>query len=350
VVLHIPFQEYEQTRANQILKQFKERVEVQFLNTEDQQAFRMVQQYHPAWEQLTPRAKLFHACNYRIRVPHDYPPVLLTVALQGDRPQEQEFGYLLGRGLLIPSVLIRDLTPDEIKQQLDLYVKRPEEVVDMEDQTKKTTAVLEVWSKSEPPVELEVGPDAGISDPTSLLPVTRCTMLTLWEQAEELKEKFRRQEEANCPCCGQVTKLRKRKVTAAMARWLLQLIRVYLNNKRDWVVCSDHPELYIKGGDYAKLRFWGLIEHQGKIEVDEETDSYKKGSGIWRPTDKGIAYALGQVKINLHCYTYNNVVHHYSTEMVSIAEKALTAPGEYTRLIDGLETLLNYAQDEVPFG
>ena len=334
VILHSPFQAYAQDWSSMILKQFKDMVEVQVLDPDDQQAFQMVQQYHPAWEQLSSLARLFHACNYRIRVPQNSTPVLLTIALQGDRPPEQEFGYILNQGLSIPSILIRDLASTELKSQLAHYVEQPENAP-----PEGIKVELECWSKQDRSVKTDQDQSKSTlqGDPTYLLPVVRCIESTLWEQASELKRKFKEQEAATCPCCGQSVNLRHTTISPKIARWLVHLIRIYLENGRDWVVCSKYPELSAtKGGDYSKSKHWGLIESKTTTKSSCK-GSTNRGSGVWRPTAKGIAYVLGQIRIPRSCLTYNDMVYSYSSVETLITEEVLDDPTEYSRLIDGLE-------------
>jgi hypothetical protein len=81
------------------------------------------------------------------------------------------------------------------------------------------------------------------------------------------------------------------------------------------------------GGDYAKTKYWGLIETKSKK------------SGIWRPTEKGIAYIFNQLKVPQSCLTYNDRAYRFSSVEVPIAEHFEQDPAEYAQLVDGLEKL-----------
>jgi hypothetical protein len=330
VVLHAPFQQYESTWVEGIAKQYPSQLDVQLMAQDDAQALAMVMEYHPVAARLAVNALRHMMCNYRMRVPHHYPPVLLTVVLQGDRPQEQEFGYLLGKGLSIPSVLIRELDPQEIKLQLDRCIKSaltltPKLPVAQVDSA-GTAVSLACWSKQEVPAEISAPVIPPRDDPARLLPVTNSNIVELWGQADELKKKFRAQESTTCPCCGLPVNLRSTSIGPVAARWLIHLVRIYLTNGRDWVVCRQHPELATGGGDYSKPKHWGLIETKAL------------GSGIWRPTAKGIDYIFGTVELADHCLTYNDQVYSFSARTKSIVD-ILDDAAVHVELINGLGTL-----------
>ena len=50
------------------------------------------------------------------------------------------------------------------------------------------------------------------------------------------------------------------------------------------------------GGDYAKLRFWGLIEAM------PNSDSNKRSSGMWRLTHLGREFVFGRTTVSSTCY------------------------------------------------
>jgi len=60
-------------------------------------------------------------------------------------------------------------------------------------------------------------------------------------------------------------------------------------------------------GDWAKLRFWGLIEERDDIRV-----------GYWRPTQAGIDFADGVSVEPRYAYVINNSVVEWSDEKTDI--------------------------------
>lgn len=102
-----------------------------------------------------------------------------------------------------------------------------------------------------------------------------------------------------CPVCGQTVKLYPRKLSSALARFLVDIYNLtaakepesrWVNVSKDMIVKSDHHITR----DYSILRFWGLLE------MDAE------GSGKWRITDTGIAFVEGRMVVPQKAYIYNN--------------------------------------------
>jgi len=121
---------------------------------------------------------------------------------------------------------------------------------------------------------------------------------------------------AICPCCGQFVKVYKRPVTPKMAKNLITLYRV---GRTNWV---DIKSIDVRGGDYAKLRHWGLTEQSSR------------GSGLWRLTLRGMKFVLEQICIPRRAHIYNNQVLAFSGREVSIRE-CLKNVYNYGKLIAG---------------
>ena len=123
---------------------------------------------------------------------------------------------------------------------------------------------------------------------------------------------------AICPCCNQPVKLYKRKLNSSMAYGLIILYRAH---------CKDGFDSYIKMNqeianlgipssnvEYAKLAYWKLIEEK------PNTDSSKRTSGLWRITENGKKFVLGQVKVPSHALVFNKKVRGYSDTYLTIKE------------------------------
>jgi len=130
-----------------------------------------------------------------------------------------------------------------------------------------------------------------------------------------------RWEGIECPCCGQYAKVYRRKLNSGMAEWLLWLVKQ--SRVASWVDIRDSS---VRGGDYGKLTHWGLIQHMANV------DPAKRGSGFWRPTDKGIAFAERRVSVPSHVFLYNNQVIGFSDSPCSIVD-ALGKKFDYTMLM-----------------
>lgn len=145
---------------------------------------------------------------------------------------------------------------------------------------------------------------------------------SLWQARTELRENI--EDGATCPCCGQLAKVYKRKLNKEMAKWLVWLVNKYLkslkHHSEDWVDVRDSK---VRGGDYAKLALWGLAKRK---PADEESKS--RTSGLWKPTARGIDFAMGRRTVPSHLYLYNNEIVRASETQTSI-NKALGEDFDY---------------------
>jgi len=96
----------------------------------------------------------------------------------------------------------------------------------------------------------------------------------------------------SCPCCGQLAKLYRRTLNSAMARALIAMVRLDDRHAGVMVYGGGYRWHYVKslpliqgrhgGGDFAKLRWWGLIAEMPKGDAPQ-----RRTSGMWRVTDLG---------------------------------------------------------------
>lgn len=144
----------------------------------------------------------------------------------------------------------------------------------------------------------------------------------------------KRDEGVPCPCCGQYCKVYPRSLNAAMARFLIWLVREYEARKRNdaatdlWISVNDGPLIQNRkgGGDFAKMEHWGLIE---QMQNDDET---KRTSGFWRPTQSGIDFVYGRVMVPKKAMLYMNECIGFSEEKINIRE-ALGTTFDYQELM-----------------
>jgi hypothetical protein len=126
-------------------------------------------------------------------------------------------------------------------------------------------------------------------------------------QVEHLLE-----EGSDCPCCGQMCKLYPRPLHAQMAAWLIWLVREHVKTG-DWVDVKTSP---VRGGDYAKLVYWGLVKHMPK----DESDTKRRTSGMWKPTFKGILFAKRKRRAPDRAFVFNNQVRGFSDRWIDVVE------------------------------
>lgn len=132
-----------------------------------------------------------------------------------------------------------------------------------------------------------------------------------------------------CPTCGQKMPIEyKRKLNSYMAVNLIKLLKKHRelpNFKGEWVHIT---QLNLNGGDFAKLRYWGLIREQ------ENTLIEKKNAGFWKITPKGLDFLNDRVRVPAYVYLKNNEVQSFSESTVNIHE-ALGKHFSYYDLMKG---------------
>lgn len=146
-------------------------------------------------------------------------------------------------------------------------------------------------------------------------------MDSISEAKEFLRENF--EKGCKCPACDQFVKLYKRNLSANMARAIILISRAPTINQNGWV---DIRSVDLRNGDYARLRFWGLIEQR------KNQDTKKKDSGIWRVTHEGMKFINDQIRVPSHVYVYDNKIIKWSDELVNIRQ-ALKKSFDYNKLM-----------------
>ena len=127
-------------------------------------------------------------------------------------------------------------------------------------------------------------------------------MDTLERAKRELRQNWL--EGCICQCCGQDVKRYERQIYKTVAKQLIALYRLNQANPGFYHVRAIAASLpdggpKVIGGDFAKTRYWGLIE-QG-----DNSDPDKRSSGTWRITETGIDFVEKRVTIPKFAYTYN---------------------------------------------
>lgn len=131
---------------------------------------------------------------------------------------------------------------------------------------------------------------------------------------------------ATCPCCGRYGKLYKRRLNRGMAHMLLELFRARSRRDPDRFIDVRELKAFKAGsGDYAFLRFWGLVEQQ------PNTDEKKRSSGFWRITEKGCDFVRGKLNVPTHVFVFDNNPEGFSSEMTTFAD-ALNHSFDYSEL------------------
>jgi hypothetical protein len=110
---------------------------------------------------------------------------------------------------------------------------------------------------------------------------------------------------AVCPCCEQGAKIYQRKLSSSMAAALI-LIRRAFRKQSDWLHVPEYLTevaangAIIRGGDWAKLVHWGLLE----AKDDEKRKDGSRRVGFYKITQLGIDFVEGRVRVPRYVYIY----------------------------------------------
>ena len=95
--------------------------------------------------------------------------------------------------------------------------------------------------------------------------------------------------------------VRCRKISGVVAAWLCHLVRLDPDRrgmKVGDVRYQNGGLIPIRGGDYSKLRFWGLIEQALDPDAAEKRAKKKPGdSGCWRWTERARQWIRGEITL-----------------------------------------------------
>ena len=130
-----------------------------------------------------------------------------------------------------------------------------------------------------------------------------------------------------CPVCTQFAKRYARPIRAGMVLGLGVLYAYDNNHPAEW--CHVEKEFKrvrpeVRGGDWCKLRFWGMIEPAPKHEDDaldmETSDSENPRSGLWRITPRGRDFIDGSIRVQERALVFNNKCYGFSGQMMNVLQ------------------------------
>lgn len=99
-----------------------------------------------------------------------------------------------------------------------------------------------------------------------------------------------------------------------MAVWLTTLVHLWRTKGGRWVDVRDKGFAYVpRGGDYARLRHWGLIESQAG-----QPSAGRIQKGKWRPTELGALFVDGEEQVQQYVHLYLGKCIKFSGPEVSI--------------------------------
>lgn len=142
-------------------------------------------------------------------------------------------------------------------------------------------------------------------------------MLSVLHSVKQLRDQWQdtiENEGGHCPVCSRWGKIYARTLNRTMARSLLWLCSEHMQTP--WInVPKVAPRWLVRSNQLPTLKWWGLVE---RMPADPEAKT--KHSGMWRPTELGVKFALQQVTVARKVYTYNDTVHAFSPEQVSLPD------------------------------
>jgi len=112
-----------------------------------------------------------------------------------------------------------------------------------------------------------------------------------------------------------------------MARVLCWLVA---NRMGEWTHITKIPAEIDRGHEIGRLSYWGLVERQ------ENSDTAKRSSGVWRATNAGISFVLHETKMPSHafCSVPGHVILGFENDLVTIHD-ALKERFNYNELMQG---------------
>jgi hypothetical protein len=180
----------------------------------------------------------------------------------------------------------------------------------------------------EPPVEYEPDPDEPGYSPVPIggrVPPDPPPGLEV--PLGEVRDwiRIRVEKGVHCPACEQFAKVYRRQIYAGMVRSLILMFREGDFGRRLYVhVPSLDPA---RGGDVAKLQFWGLIEEERGTRVDGGR------AGYWRVTRRGQDWIERKTAVPKYARIYDGRMLSLTGPLVTIDD----ALGEHFRLDDLME-------------
>jgi len=163
--------------------------------------------------------------------------------------------------------------------------------------------------------------------------------MTLLKEAED-----ERDPRVECPCCGKMAQIYKRKFNIEMAVFLTRLVVAY-QKKEKWLTISEvlgaeqvGKQKIATDGTY--LVHWDLVE-----KPDAKTAKLIGGSkGLYRPTQAGIDFVLQAEKKTKAAYApqyirlYNNEFYEECPERVTLLELLPGGKEQWKELLYGEES------------
>lgn len=132
---------------------------------------------------------------------------------------------------------------------------------------------------------------------------------------------------AKCPACTQTVKVYPRKIYASMSRSLIDLYKLDKVSSDYYHISQiDASRTKAGGGDFAKLKYWGLVEEM----KHDPSNTKKRTSGMWKITNMGKSFVENRMRV---------------VEVIEIFnQRPIRARGGQVSIIDTLGKEFNYSE------
>lgn len=131
----------------------------------------------------------------------------------------------------------------------------------------------------------------------------------------------------DCPTCGRWCKMYRRGINATMGYALVWMVKRFRANGGKWInMPRVAPRFVVESNQFSTMKHWGLVE------AKPNTDPKRKTSGRWRPTAKGIAFALGRTTIPAKVDVFDDRAVAFSGDLIDI-EAALSTEFDYREVM-----------------
>lgn len=155
--------------------------------------------------------------------------------------------------------------------------------------------------------------------------VGECPPDLVMDERRRIERKVRAGKESECGTCTQLVKVYPRWIYHSPALWLMWLTKEHLRTGT-WVHVSRSK---VRGGDYAKLKYWRLIKQKSN------EDPEKGSSGLWKPDKLGIQFAQNLISLPMPAYVFSRKLYGFGNEMRKI-EDCLDDKFDYRKLWESL--------------
>lgn len=178
----------------------------------------------------------------------------------------------------------------------------------------------------------EVTAGSATAKPSSKAPTDHPEMETIEQARDYLRGRMKNGLGSKCPVCTQYVRRYNRPITSAMAYCLILIHKSGKNeffHVEDWLKEQNCPSSI--RGDFAKLRFWGLIEQMEDLKREDESSRV----GYYKITPKGVDFVNGVIKVPRSVKIFNNQFFGFSEKETDI-KGALKKKFSYSDLMSNL--------------